>query len=140
MTSLKAFARTRLRWNSPRKAFRGSFEGTERFAERSELGPVGFEQSPKTVGNSSNSQSGGAESGAFRLQLFEHWFQDPLSDRLRDALKSSIKAHGAITGKRSNLNSAVKRLYGVLKALDKGAFDNARRSARAKLEGGNQCQ
>ena len=69
------------------------------------------------------------------MGLFSHWWQDPLSDRIRLALADAVRTHGPITSDAGRLNSAVKRVYGVLKALDLGQLDKERAKAR---EGGQR--
>lgn len=64
---------------------------------------------------------------------FTHWWQDPLSKALGQALRESIRHHGAITSNPDKIRSAVKRLYGVIRAMEKGQFDKKRADALAAL-------
>ena len=79
------------------------------------LPPRGGELSANSLGNSGVAESGGAESGAVLLRLRPHWYLDPISKSFRHALQECIRAHGPITLDDTRVNSAVKRLYGVLK-------------------------
>lgn len=64
-----------------------------------------------------------------RIGVFPHWFEDPLCVAIRGALLACVKAHGPITSGVKHLDSATKGVYGVLKALDSGRFDQERVAA-----------
>jgi hypothetical protein len=51
------------------------------------------------------------------------WYQDPMSEDIRRALQNCIKFHGPIENNPSLLNSAIKRIYGVIKADRKGFYE-----------------
>lgn len=55
------------------------------------------------------------------------WFEDPIAADLRQALKKCIAAHGPITDNHSILNSAVKRIYGIMKREKQGLYEDARK-------------
>lgn len=57
------------------------------------------------------------------------WYQDPMSVDLRRALQNCIKFHGPIENNHVSLNSAIKRIYGVIKADRRGLCDEKRKKS-----------
>jgi len=55
------------------------------------------------------------------------WFDDPMCADLRRALRECIKKHGPIADNHSVINSALKRIYGVLKREKQGQYEDARK-------------
>jgi hypothetical protein len=55
------------------------------------------------------------------------WYQDPMTGDIRRALQNSIKFHGPIENNHSSLNSAIKRIYGVIKRNRQGIYDKKRK-------------
>ncbi len=60
-------------------------------------------------------------------KAFKHWHDDPLCFYLRKAITCSIDLHGPITLNKAH--STVKRVYGVLKSLDQGKYEQRRVAA-----------
>jgi len=67
------------------------------------------------------------------------WYNDPLGSALRQAVTESIRTHGPIVDSPSSVNSVVKRLYGVFKALEKGVYDSQRKKAVRSVSGSSIC-
>jgi len=102
------------------------------------MGRDGFEHhSLNTPKNNHLTKSGEnseakSEANSSKLDLFSHWYKDPLSKYIALALRDSIRIHGPITEKASSINSAVKLVYGVLKDLQAGKYDLQRSRAIAR--------